>query len=166
MREINVAWGVLRDPVSRRAYDEGRLAGGRSGARRGPGDPSKAPGAGRGDLTPVDDDDLVDVLPPMTALAAGLMRHLPWVALLVVFSLIFVVSAYARTSTPAPKPSGGATAGSCIDVRPGPETSVVPCAGPYELKIIRRVVEAAACPSGSEPRRFGKDNLVDCVVAS
>lgn len=168
MREINEAWQVLQDPVSRRRYDEGRLEGRRhtsaSPTRPGMGS-SRTPVGQRTDLDRTDDDDdLVDVLPPMTALTAGLMRHLPWVALVVVFGLIFVVSAYARAQDPSPTPSGRAAAGSCVDVRPGPATTIVDCSGPHDLQIVKRVVEPAACPTRSEPRRLGVDGLVDCVV--
>lgn len=168
MREINLAWQELRDPALRRRYDDARL--GRDDQQRRGSTPSGAGdrgtrGAGRSDVeVEVADDDLVDVLPPMTALTAGVMRHLPWVALLVVFGLIFVVSAYARAKDPTPITTGRATAGSCIDVRPGPATTVVACSGDHDLQIVRRVVEPDACPARTEPRRLGVDRLIDCVV--
>ncbi len=167
MREINQAWRELRDPPSRRRYDDDRLAR----PRRSSGSSTRSASSGghlRGDgrsaLDHAEDDDLVEVLPPMTAFTAGVMRHLPWVALVVVFGLLFVVSAYARAKDPEPVHTGRATAGSCIDVRPGPATTVVPCSGDHDLRIVRRVVEVAACPARTEPRRLGVDRLIDCVV--
>jgi hypothetical protein len=114
---------------------------------------------------PVDeDDDLVDVMPPMGAVTAGLFRHLPWVALLVVFGLIFVLSAYANGDDPMPDPAPSVGAGSCVELTPGPVTTVVSCEGPHDLRIVRQVREAASCPVGSEARRLGDDAVVDCVV--
>jgi hypothetical protein len=165
MREINEAWEVLQDPVKRRAYDDERL--GR--ARRRPSAPSGGPTSARRPSPPVvaaDDDDLVDVLPPMTAVQAGLFRHLPWVVLVVVFTLIFVLSAYAGSGgdEPAPVPGADLVAGACVDVAPGPSATVVPCSGPHELEIVERVVEASDCPGGTEVRRLGVDGRFDCVV--
>lgn len=166
MREINESWEVLRDPDRRRAYDLDRLAGGRrpSSAGGAPPRPRAAPPARVEDP----DDDLVDVLPPMTALTAGLLRHLPWVVALVVFGLIFVVSAYAGSDdgTEAPAPSSAAAnVGRCIDVEAGPSTTVVPCDGPHELEIVTRSVQPEDCPAGTEARRLATDGRFDCVRA-
>lgn len=158
MREVNESWRVLQDPVSRRRYDDEQRVAAR---HRGVAAPRSS--ATVAVPTPAD-DDLVDVAPPMGAFQAGLYRHLPWVLLVVVFGLIFVVTAYAtsdRSEDPAP-PVG---AGTCVDVAPGPSTTVVPCSGPHELRIVVRVDEATACPPGTERRRLGVDGLLDCVAA-
>jgi hypothetical protein len=170
MREINEAWDTLRDPARRKAYDDERLArarrpaasasSGRTGARR--------PAPGNRPVPVVgDDDDLVDVLPPMTGLQAGLFRHLPWVVLVVVFGAIFVLSAYAGSDDPVePGPADPLVAGACVDVAPGPTATIVGCDGPHELQIVERVVLASDCPEGTEVRRLSDDGRYDCVVPS
>lgn len=163
MREINEAWHVLRDPARRRAYDESRL-GSRHSASGAGRDRSVGAAVEHEPPTSVDDDDLVEVMPPMGAVTAGLFRHLPWVALLVVFGLIFVLTAYATGDDPTPDPAPRVGAGSCVDVEAGPVTTVVSCDGPHDLQIVRQVREAAACPVDSEARRLGDDAVVDCVV--
>ncbi|CAN5894292.1 hypothetical protein BH23ACT2_BH23ACT2_29360 [soil metagenome] len=166
MREVNESWHVLRDPTRRRAYDESRRDARRSTppaavpTRDGDGPVERERPTSPGD----DDDDLVDVMAPMGAVAAGLFRHLPWVALLVVFALIFVLTAYATGDDPAPDPAPTVGAGSCVDVEPGPVTTMVSCDGPHDLQIVRQVREAGACPVESEARRLGDDAIVDCVV--
>jgi hypothetical protein len=162
MREVNESWRVLQDPASRRRYDQEHLLG---SARGRPGGTGSAAGSRR-PAPPArvsDDDDLVDVAPPMGAFHAGLYRHLPWVVLVVVFGVIFVVTAYA-TSDNADDPPAPAGAGSCVDVVTGPSTTIVPCSGPHELRIVRRVDDATACPPGTERRRLGTDGFLDCVI--
>jgi curved DNA-binding protein CbpA len=164
MREINESWQVLQDPARRRAYDDDRIGA----ARRRPTSTARPRGAPSSAPVPVDDDaDLVDVMPPMTAVQAGLFRHLPWVVLVLVFGTIFVLSAYAGGGDdPAPDAStSSATAGDCVDVAAGPSTTIVPCDGPHELEIVQRVVLASDCPEGTEVRRLGRDGRYDCVVA-
>ena len=156
MREVNEAWHELRDPVRRRRYDDSRLGT----AKRPTPRPSRAPARTDG---PVDgDDDLVDVYGPMGPVKAGLYRHGPWVALVVVLGLIFVVSAYASSSKPseAPAPS---QIGTCVDVSAGPTTTVVPCTGPHELRIVTRINDGGQCPDGTEKRRLAVDGYLDCV---
>lgn len=160
MREINASWQVLKDPVRRRAYDESRLGRPPRSERTAGGRPGPVPVTG---LDRTGDDDLVDVLPPMTALGAGLMRHLPWVVIVAVFGVIFVLSAYAGGDREPDRPRTPTAAGDCIDVAPGPSTTVVPCAGPHDLRIVRRVSDPGSCPTGAESRRLGTDGLFDCV---
>ncbi len=109
-----------------------------------------------------EDDDLVEILPPMTALKAGLMRHLPWVVLLVVLGAIFVFSAYATADRSAP-PKAAST---CLDVSAGTSTTMVPCSGPHDLQILKRVRNPSDCPPESEGRRLERDDVFDCVVPS
>jgi len=157
MREVNESWHVLQDPARRREYDDRRVT------RRPPS--SGATGrATAGDLHPLptDDDDLVDVMPDMGPVAAGLFRHLPWVVLVLVFGLIFVVTAYAGKHDPATTVPQ-AKVGSCINVSPGPSTTIVPCSGRHELVVAARVSDPGQCPAGTEARRLANDGLVDCV---
>lgn len=160
MREINESWRVLQDPARRRAYDDRWLAD------RRPPTPAARPRSAAPVPVP-DDDDLVDVLPPMTALTAGLFRHLPWVVLVVVFGLIFVMTAYAGggDDPSAPASETQTEAGSCIDLRGGTVTTIVSCDGPHDFQIIASVAKPTECPPGSEARRFAPDGHFDCLVA-
>lgn len=159
MREVNESWHVLQDPGRRRRYDDSRVGRPGSGSRQGA--PRRA---APDDLHPLptDDDDLVDVLPDMGPVTAGLFRHLPWVALVVVLGLIFVVTAYAGKHDPVPTVPQ-AKVGSCIDVSTGPSTTIVPCSGPHELLVAARVSDPSQCPEGTEARKLANDGLVDCV---
>ncbi|WP_254127156.1 DnaJ domain-containing protein [Aquihabitans sp. G128] len=162
MREVNEAWHVLQDPVRRRAYDDSRIQGRRASTAAGP---SSTAGKRPTTVVPVDDDDLVDVLPEMTGVQAGLFRHLPWVVLVVLFGLIFVGTAYATHGGDDAPQRRPVEAGTCIDVATGPTTTIVPCTGPHELQIVARVDSATACPADTERRRLGTDGLFDCVTA-
>lgn len=159
MREINESWRVLQDPVRRRAYDDSRPIG-----------TSRPQTSGRpkARLQVVDDvgEDLVDVFPPMNGFTAGFYRHGPWVVLVVVFVLIFVVSAYAGGHDEAPvPPEPTAEVGDCIDVETGTDTIVVPCTGAHDFEIVASAARPADCPPGSEGRRFARDGHFDCIVA-
>lgn len=159
MREVNEAWQVLQDPGRRRRYDDGRTTTHRSTGT------GRTGGRTRSSVPVVadDDDDLVDVGPPMGSVTAGLFRHGPWIVLVVVLGLIFVVTAYA-TNDPGPgEVPPRVQAGACVNVSSGPTTTVVPCSGPHELRIVRRVRDGEACPTGTQKRRFGTDGFLDCV---
>ena len=52
----------------------------------------------------------------------------------------------------------------CVDVAPGPTTTVVECDGPHELEIVVRVDELTQCPEGTQRRRLATDGLLDCVI--
>lgn len=166
MRDINESWHVLGDPARRRAYDEQRRGAARRPASRGatpPEEPGQDLASANSDLD--EDQDLVDVGPPLTV-TAGLVRALPWVGLLVVLGFIFVITAYAGgDDTPTPARPADAQVGDCLDVAPGPSTTVVPCAGPHEFRVLQRVSSASACPAGTEPRRLAGDMMFDCLVA-
>lgn len=154
MREINESWAVLHDAASRRRYDDARLRERQAASRGGP----------TGRPTPMAErprpvrDDLVDVAPP-----GRTFRSLPWILLVAVLVAIFVITAYAAKDDPVTEPPPKATQGSCIDVYPGPSTTIVGCDGPHELVVVQRVASGEPCPAGTEVRRFGVDDLVDCV---
>lgn len=163
MREVNEAWRVLGDADRRRAYDDDqRRASGR------PISPSQA-GRSRSSVPAVadddDDDDLVEVAGDMGLVQAGLFRHGPWVALVVIFAVIFVVTAYATSSKEVDEPTGSQV-GSCVDVAVGPSTTVVPCDGPHELRIVTRIPDGGRCPDGTEKRRLAVDGYLECVQAA
>lgn len=164
MREINQAWAILRDPGRRRAHDLSRGgprrtasdgAGSTGGSGSGPIEPGDVePGSAGGSGWPVD-------------IRLGLFRGLPWIALVAVLVTIAILTAYAdRAPTPTdrPAPTVVVEIGSCIDIEAGPSTTVVPCDGPHEHRIVDRVPRPADCPRGTEARRLGTDGRFDCLV--
>ena len=160
MREINESWSVLREPVSRRRYDESRLASARTGSGRSSGisvEPRDQP----------DDDDLVDVAPSIGGVTGLLVRHLPWIVIVAVLVGIFVVTAYAGSSDdPSPGRTTATTVpavGTCLSVASGPVATPVSCSGPYDVRVVARVDELHECPRGSERRRLFHDGKLDCV---
>lgn len=159
MREVNEAWRVLSDPGRRGQYDSLE----RSRTTAAAGSTMRRSGA-----VPVEalNDEWVDVAPGVGPVGAGLIRGLPWIVLLVVFAIIFVVTAYATAGddgTEAP-PVEATPVGSCLDVRPGPATSVVSCGGPNDGQLVARVADGGQCPSGAEPRRLAGDGRIDCLA--
>lgn len=160
MREINEAWQVLGDPAERRRYDQERLGTSGTRATERP-RPRKPP-----DTMPAvvdEDDDLVDVMGEMGPVKAGLFRVGPWGILLLMFGLIFVVTAYATADDEPAPTSPTSEVGSCVDVETGPVTTVVPCDGPHELRIVSRIVDGGQCPVGTEKRRLADDGYLECV---
>lgn len=165
MREINEAWSVLGDPVRRFDYDRQR----RSRGRRH-GDPARPDGV-VGPRSEAEDGPLEHPEREFDDAAArrlGLIRALPWIAIVGILGFIAIVTAYADHAPspddrPARAPEVGV--GSCIDIEIGPSTTVVPCDGPHEHRIVERVPRATDCPRGSEARRLGSDGRFDCLVA-
>lgn len=167
MREINDAWQTLREPSSRRCYDDTLLFH-REAARPA--------GATRSPVTPAptcDDDDLVDVMGDIGPVQVHLMRGLPWVALAVVFGFIFVFTAYATTNKHATTPTTAVVGvdppvGSCLRIVTGstpPATSVVPCSGPNDGQLIGRVSQGLDCPAGTEARRLTQSAFdLECLA--
>lgn len=174
-REVNEAWRVLRDPEQRRLYDASRRAEARHRGADASGAPATTvarPGTGdadsdAGDLDPTGDEDLVDVLGPMTAVQAGLVRHLPWLLVAGMLIGIFVLSAYAdRDDGAGERPASRAAAvGDCLDIPTGTATTIVTCDGPHDFEVVARVVRAEACPAGTEARRLAVDQRFDCLRA-
>lgn len=161
-REVNEAWRVLRDPALRRSYDDERL-----GRVRRPEGTRPRPAAAAVVTVSDEDDDLVDVLPPMTGLQAGLFRHLPWVAIAVLLLGIFVVTAYAGGGADDGGSEGpvgrSAQVGECLDIPTGTATTIVPCSGPHDYAVVARVATVDECPEGTEARRLGTDASFDCL---
>jgi hypothetical protein len=162
MRDVNEAWRVLGDADRRGRYDadhrSGRSFSGRAARHAGPGVP-RSP-----EVAP---EDLVDVAPEMGPVQAHVIAGLPWVVLLVVFGLIFVVTAYAsadRDPDPPVVTGEEGRMGSCLRVAPGPATVSMPCDGAGARRLVARVEPDGECPEGSEPRRLVDDGRIDCLA--
>lgn len=163
MREVNEAWRVLQDPQRRRDYDFERRS---LLDRRQPSVPVRRPARTGSDAVAESqrDDDLVDVMPPMTRLQSGLFRHLPWILVAALLGVIFVASAYAERGDgdqgAEPRP---AMVGDCLDVPSGTATTIVSCDGPSDFQLVTRVERVGDCPAGTEARRLGTDTRFDCL---
>jgi hypothetical protein len=135
MREVNEAWRVLSDSGRRAQHDATQ--------RRSP---TARP------ATPSQHDDLDDVddveLSPGAFFA---LRAVPWLLVLGVFAVIFIFTAYATSGDGGgPPPTTGAGAervGTCVEVAPGPVTSVVPCERPNDGQVVAEVDADEPCPS-------------------
>lgn len=161
MREVNEAWATLGDPARRRAYDASLVGDPRRPSAR------SSTSRPRSSVPAVadEDGDLVDVMGDMGPVQAGLFRHGPWMALVLILGLIFVGTAYATSGGASndPAPSPRAAIGNCVDVAAGPTTTIVPCDGPHDLRIVERIADGGDCPDGSEKRRLAVDGYLDCV---
>ena len=93
----------------------------------------------------------------IAASSAGLAK-----ILFVVFLVIFVATAYASSSSPKEEPVGPQV-GTCVNVAAGPTTTVVPCDGPHEMRIMKRIPDGGDCPEGTEKRRLAVDGYLECV---
>ena len=155
MRDVNEAWRVLGDATRRRRYDADR----RTSARPAATAPSTRPVARR--------EEWVDVAPAVGPLAVHAIRGLPWLVLLVLFALIFIVTAYATgddDSGTERTPTANDLLGSCLDVAPGPVTTEVSCEAANDGRLVARVPDAGLCPLGAQPRRLAGDGLIDCLA--
>jgi curved DNA-binding protein CbpA len=147
MQEVNEAWRVLRDPMTRAAYDRS-LSTRRQAWRPVP----SAESAGS-----VDDDDLDDLDIPFEAplaepgdLTVSLARALPWVAIIFVLMAIFVFTAFAggRADDDGPRSLDGR----CVSSGSASAVRAVPCEGPNDGQVVLIVDRASLCPSGSTSR--------------
>jgi len=167
MREINQAWNVLSDPSRRYAYDRSRgpnesTAGGEpppprsayQGAPRAPRNPENAPGARRAQPAEYeqymeDDPDDMDVHPG----AAVLLSRGPVIAMLIVATLIFVVTAYATSNGGDREVSNE----SCILLVEGSAGALVDCSLPNDGEVVKEVQAPLDCDEGTRYARVGSD---------
>lgn len=109
MREVNEAWSVLRDPVTRARHDDERARRGDAARRESDAAAPQRRGAG-GPATRFPDDapehDVDDL--PVGDAPFHLATMLPWLLLAAAALVIFVFSAYAKA--PATQPVTPATA--------------------------------------------------------
>ena len=140
MQELNEAWRVLREPGLRRAYDE------------------RLPGAGqRPAAAAVADDDLGDAVAFGPAGGAPLLRGLPWMIVLAVLAVIFVLTAVARSPGGTAEREVDVTPGECVTPQPGVGAPEVPCSEPNARQVVSLAGTAQTCPTGTE--RFEAPSL-------
>lgn len=136
MQELNEAWRVLRDPSARRAYDA-----------------SLAPPPPTEDLDPMDVPFRSPAAEPGDV-GVAIARALPWVAILVVLALIFLVTAVANRSGPDEAED---LVGRCVRLGRATEVDVVPCGGEHDGRVELVVDRPALCPDGSEGQGMADD---------
>ena len=170
MREINESWSVLRNADSRRRYDTSLRAAASGGGTRRSGQAAAptpdtglraSPYAGTPRVGPQFDDESGEV----GFVGNLLAHHLPWVLALLVLGVIFVFTSYATSRGDDLQPASPVPfEQSCVNVTPGPVTTIVDCVGPHELRIVGRVTETQPCPAETERRRLTSETLLECVL--
>lgn len=158
MQELNEAWRVLGDAKRRAAYDRSLVL---------PTAPSPAP-AGAGQL--LDDDDVdYDERPyphPLAQpgdLGISLVRGLPWAAVVVVLTAIFIFTAFAGGDDDGDPSSGSELIGSCVRLQPGGVVLQVPCDTPSDGRVDLVVVRSSLCPEGSDVVRLPGERSWLCL---
>ncbi len=166
MAAVNEAWKVLGDPGRRASYDVSLAMVARSTAPAAPTD-FDSPSGSEGP----------EPAEPPPGPAARWAVRLPWILILSVLALIFVVTAYAghlRSSGPSPSslPSerstvdGVITVSSCIVLDTNARAVEVACRGPH-LGVVQAVVDAALpCPLGTEGYFDPSGAKLICVTRS
>ena len=151
MQEVYEAWRVLRDPMTRAAYDRALAARRRVGRPNPPARPASP--------VPDDDDDLDKPFSAPLAqpgdLSVSFARAIPWVAITVVLVAIFVFTAFAGADKDDDGPSG--LVGRCVTSGSSSAVVAVPCQGPNEGKVVLIVDQASLCPRGSTSRAIEGD---------
>lgn len=140
MVALNAAWRILGDPTARAAYDA-RLGSSRLTSQRADSRAAPRPATRVRPVAP----------PPTISPGTVVVRGLPWVAVLLILGVIFVVTAFAGggSTTPAPPPTTvGAAIGDCVRF-PGPTAvDLVDCSAPHEGTISAFVPIGRPCPTG------------------
>lgn len=154
MQEVNEAWRVLRDPTTRLGYDQAIGVSKRRSRAAG------ANGGRRPRYVSVEDDEFDDdyeIPPPPEPgdVGVAVVRALPWVAVLVVLGLIFLVTAVAGNDGRASK--GAEFEGRCVASGSASAVVTVPCQGPNDGKVVLVVDRASLCPDGSTGRNIEGD---------
>lgn len=146
MVQVNSAWNVLKDPASRRRYDQqrqGAVAPPRpTAARSAP--PNAAPPRVR---RPVDGVPPAPVGTGSPSVGWALLGGAaPYVALLAIGVAIFVITAVAGgnsdVGTRIPE------APICVSIPPSGVPVSIPCSQPNDGRLVAEVVLARVCPAG------------------
>jgi curved DNA-binding protein CbpA len=127
MQDVNEAFRVLRSPESRSVYDAG-LAG-RAAPGRTPGT-SGTPPPGPGDDDATDRGLVAERHATQVDPAVSVLRSLPWVVVLFVLGVIFVVTAFAGGSDDGDGRSSYDLVGACVRSQQGVGVVEVPCTEP------------------------------------
>ncbi len=158
MVALNEAWRVLGDPTARAAYDA-RLRLPSTSTAGGATRPAARPTPRARPAAP----------PPAVSPGTVVVRGLPWIAVVVVLGVIFVVTAFAGggSSTPAPPSTTiGAAVGDCVRF-PGPTAvDLVDCAAPHDGTITAFVPIGRPCPNGQANVYLPDRGESACIAAS
>lgn len=150
MAEVNRAWSVLSDPVSRRAYDASRMRG-------APGNSTASSSGGRGDR-----DDRVRIPPTSTGPA-----RFPWrmAVVMVVIGIVAVLFLQAVSDPPVPGvPDQILEPGSCVVIDAQQLAVEVACAGPHDYVVTRFIPTDGQCPLGVASFKDRQGMGAVCVV--
>jgi molecular chaperone DnaJ len=158
MAALNEAWRVLSDPTRRAVYDSSLR-----GAARAP-TVAAAPEPDDEFDEDFDDDDR-----PLSGHRGGGFP-LPVLALLVLFAMIFVITAYAyeRSGTvngPAPTipVDGVIEIGSCVRVGDDAVAAETPCGAPYVGVVVAFIARDGRCPPSTDGFRDPRSDGYVCI---
>jgi hypothetical protein len=141
---VTEAWRVLHDPQRRFDYDMAQLASVTSPPR--PVSASR-PAPARASATRQAPEPAVRA---STDEHAG--RGIPWIGVIVVLAIIFVITAFAaahKSSDPS-SPLVGLQTGACVQLGEGHAIRAVSCSSPHDGAITSQVAYDTVCPQGSE----------------
>jgi len=157
LNDVNEAWRVLRDPVTRASYD--RSIEGQARRIRRP-QPPRPPHEPKHAAPPGYDPDLDTPIRHEPAepgdVGVSVVRGLPWVAVAIVLAVIFVFTAFAGSRD---EPGVRQLVGKCVASTGGAGVEAVPCEGPNDGEVVLVVERATQCPDGTTPRSHGDDWL-------
>ncbi|MDQ1422575.1 MAG: hypothetical protein QOD72_73 [Acidimicrobiaceae bacterium] len=157
MAALNEAWRVLNDPARRAMYDASLRAVSRSAAASVP-----VPDADYND--DFDDDDR-----PIAGHRRGGFP-LPFLLVLAVFAMIFVITAYAYEksgSVNGPAPTipvdGVIEIGSCVRIGDDAVARESPCGAPYSGVVVALIARDGRCPRSTNGYRDPASDGYVCI---
>lgn len=174
IREVNVAWQVLSDPLSRMNYDltlpEPRDHQARQSVAEDPWSPF--PPGTEAEPSEGFDEWFADtdrrrrgtrtVNPrshPAKPLRARVLIGFGCILLMGILLIVWVAGSGTGQVTP------GVTSGDCVRIESGPAATVVPCSSPNDGRVATFAQTAGKCPSGAEARRLQANDVeVACLV--
>jgi curved DNA-binding protein CbpA len=143
MQDVNEAWRVLRDARTRAAYDQSLQASTPRWAQSAPPDDHDH-----------DEDEWMDRPFEQRAAEPGdltiaIVRAVPWIAVLVVLTAIFVFTAFARD-----RGGGSDLVGKCVTFDAA-SAEAVPCDQPNDGRVVGLVDREGLCMNGTTARQVG-----------